>query len=179
MQTKSDLHQSTLQIMSSARKAFNDTTNQSPVYTMYQRGWVYDNNLRTNHQPRLHVLIQTWPISRRVPIIALKDFKISRGESPTRYHDSFWKNRTNLSVDCFNGRRWTPDCQYFVTVKRHQYKNRIYKHGFRSRQFWHLTNSLIPERLLYINIHPKRFYRKSIIEVKMDGSPNRGLRKEL
>ena len=57
MQTKSDLYQSTLQIMNSARTACNDTTNQSRAYT--ERGRVYDSNLRANHQPSSRVLIQT------------------------------------------------------------------------------------------------------------------------
>ena len=59
MQTKSDLHQSTLQIMTGARTACNDTTNQSRVHGVYQRGRIYDSNLRVNHQPSSCVLIQT------------------------------------------------------------------------------------------------------------------------
>ena len=137
----------------------------SGVHPISRCGRVDDSNLRTSHQPSPRALIQTWPISHRAPIIALKVFKISRDESHAMYHGTL----TVMSVESFDGRRWTRDCQYFVTVKRHEYKNRIYKHGFRSRHFWHLTNSLLPEWLFYINIHPKRIYRmyrKSIIEVK-------------
>ena len=62
MQTKSDLHQSTLQIMTSARTACNDTTNQSPTNTVYQRGRVYDSNLRiTNRAPVYSFKLDQYP----------------------------------------------------------------------------------------------------------------------
>ena len=90
--------------MSSARKACNDTTNQSLLYTMYQRGRVCDNNLRTNRQPRPHVLIQTWPISHRVPIIALKISKFQEANLPPGTMTPFGKTgqiclSTVLTVD--------------------------------------------------------------------------------
>ena len=110
--------------------------------------------------PCTHSNLTNIPPSSNYSSQGFQDFK--RQISRQVYWVPFEKNRTHMSVDCFNGRRWTPDCQYFVTVKRHEYKNRIYKHGFRSRHFWHLTNSLLPEWLLYMNIHPKRIYCKSI-----------------
>ena len=46
-----------------------------------KRGWVYDSNQRTNHQPSPRAVFQTWPIPHRALIFALKiAFKRSHAE---------------------------------------------------------------------------------------------------
>ena len=90
-----------------------------------KRGWVYDSNQRTNHQPSPRALFQTWPIPHRALIFALKI-------ALKRYHAEFsrylfLKNYLGMQ-NCqsigtytdtifFDGRRWTPDCRY---LKRHE-----------------------------------------------------------
>ena len=76
MQTKSDLHQSTLQIMTGARTACNDTTNQSPVYTIYQRGRIYDSNLQiTNRAPVYSFKLDQYPTELQLKISRFSRFQ--------------------------------------------------------------------------------------------------------
>ena len=48
--------------MTSARTACNDTTNQSRVHGVYQRGRIYDSNLRiTNRAPVYSFKLDQYP----------------------------------------------------------------------------------------------------------------------